>query len=225
MGQGSVTTFSAGNSKLEVSIDGKQSFVEIPYVGDVECPESPAPTSEVVTYKGIASVVGAERIPPMNIALPSYAPHLAIFADLRIQRDAKNSIWWRFTTSENSLLETAAPNTAALSAAGVVTLVGDPANFLGDDYGVGLALEIAGTKYILDEIDPAGQATVRNVDRSAVSAPVAAEVYRVIKPSLRQEFLGQIQASAGWSLPADAQLTASMTIQPNSMPPQFIVIA
>ena len=225
MSERAVTIFQAGDSTLEYSVDGGVTWYEVPFIGDVEMPGSPAPTSEVVTRKGVGQVVGKERTPQLNVSIPSYAPHLASFTDLRTARDAGRTIKWRFTTIESTVQAGGAKRCAIAAATGAVTFSEDvadlPNDFLkGDSFGVGLVIEIGEEKHILDTISADGAATVR----PKPDADVAAAAFEIKKPSLRQAFDGQIVESAGWSFPADSQLTSSMTIQPNAMPPQFVVV-
>ena len=231
MAKGTVTVFPTTINNFEIEIGGQ--WYRFPFTGDVEVSPNPAPVQEVVTGQGIGAVVGKQRLPGVSIALPSYAPHLWLMKQVEALRKkgAINSFRWT-RPGETIGAESPAGKTAAIDGGtGAVTFAGDDhqVQFSKERYGVGLVLKIGASRFIVDTVSEAGAITVVKDDgsRTADADDVAAAVYSVELPGLRQAFAAQILASPalGWTAPADAQLNSGMQLQPVSEPDEWEIVA
>ena len=161
---------------------------ELPFAGDIEASGGEAPTSEVATFKRVGTTVGHDRVPSLEVTIPSYIPHSQFWRNLATEGKAGNPVNVSpITTKERLLATSGAGNTAAISAAGAVTLSptvvatpGHSIDWRSDLYGVGLGIKYTGAVYTVDTISAMG---VLTVDPSPTTA-VAAAVYTVVGPSL-----------------------------------------
>ena len=133
----------------------------------------------------------------------------------------------RITTRERLLATSGMGNTAAITAAGLVTLSptviaspGHSIDWRSDLYGVGLGIKSGSAVYTVDTISAAGVLTVD----PAPAAAVAAAVYSAVGPSLRLgPILARIVGLASFSMPAEGALNKSVTIQPLGQLPDWSV--
>ena len=95
---------------------------ELPFAGDIEASGGEAPTSEVATFKRVGTTVGHDRVPSLGVTIPSYIPQHSSWRNLVAEGKAGNPVNVRITTKERLLATSGAGNTAAISAAGAVTL-------------------------------------------------------------------------------------------------------
>ena len=227
MSERAVTIFQAGDSTLEYSVDGGVTWYEVPFIGDVEMPGSPAPTSEVVTRKGVAQVVGkradpaAQRLHPLLRPAPGVLhgppdrPGRRQDDQVAFHHDRVHRPGWR----REALRDRAA-------ATGAVT-------FSEDVPGLPQRLPERGQLR--------GRSGHRNRRRESTSSTPSARPGRRpfgpsrtrtwppppsrsrSRPCARRSTARSWSPRAGPSRPT-RQLTSSMTIQPNAMPPQFVVV-
>ena len=225
MGQDGLVIISAINSALEFSIDGGSIWKELPFAGDIEASGGEAPTSEVATFRRVGTTVGHDRVPSLGVTVPSYIPHHSSWRDLSTQNKAGNPVLVRITTLERLLIASGMGNTAAITAAGLVTLsptvIASPGHSIDwrtDLYGVGLGIKSGSAVYTVDAISAAGVLTVD----PAPAAAVAAAIYSVVGPSLRLgPILARIVGLAQFSMPAEGALNKTVTIQPLSQLPDW----
>ena len=165
MAQDGLTIVSAINSTLEFSTDGGTTWRELPFAGDIEASGGEAPTSEIATFKRVGTTVGHDRVPSLEVTIPSYIPQHSSWRNLIAAGKAGNPVNVRITTKERLLASSGAGNTAAIAAAGTVTLAptvvaspGHSIDWRSDLYGVGLGIKIAAAVYTVDTISGAGRA-------------------------------------------------------------------
>ena len=227
MGQDGLVIISAINSTLEISVDGGSTYFELPFAGDIEASGGEAPTSEVATFKRVGTTVGHDRVPSLGVTIPSYIPQHSSWRKLAAENKASNPVNVRITTLERLLASSGAGNTAAIAAAGTVTLAptvvaspGHSIDWRTDIYGVGLGIKSGAAVYTVDTISAAGVLTVD----PAPSGAVAAAIYSVVGPSLRLgPILARIVGLAQFSMPAEGALNKTVTIQPLTQLPDWSV--
>ena len=215
------------NSNLEFSTDGGATWKELPFAGDIEASGGEAPTSEVATFKRVGTTVGHDRVPSLEVTVPSYIPHHSSWRGLAASGKAGDPVNVRITTRERQLATSGVGNTAAIAATGTVTLSptvvatpGHSIDWRSDLYGVGLGIKLGAAVYTVDTISAMGVLTVDPVPGAAV----AAAVYSVVGPSLRLgPILARIVGLAQFSMPAEGALNKSVTIQPLGQLPDWSV--
>ena len=217
------------NSEIEFNDDG--TWREIPFAGDIEASGGEAPTTEVVTFKRVGTVVGKERLPSLTVQIPSYMPHHSIWQALSAANEDGSPLQFRIRTQEHELADSTTGNTAAIAAAptGAVTLAplvvpasgaAHSIDWRAEVYGVGLGLKIGTTVYIVDSISDTGVLTVKPAPESAV----AAATYKVVVPRLRMgPFLARITTLAPFSLPVEGQLSTTLGLQPVVRLPRWVI--
>ena len=227
MAQDGLTIVSAINSTLEFSTDGGTTWRELPFAGDIEASGGEAPTSEIATFKRVGTTVGHDRVPSLEVTVPSYIPNHSSWRNLVTEGKAGNPVNVRITTRERLLATSGMGNTAAITAAGLVTLSptviaspGHSIDWRSDLYGVGLGIKYPAAVYTVDTISAVGVLTVD----PAPAAAVAAAVYSAVGPSLRLgPILARIVGLASFSMPAEGALNKSVTIQPLGQLPDWSV--
>ena len=217
------------NCTVEVSSDGS-TWEEVAGASGISTSGGEAPETDIVTFKGVAKITGRPRVPTATVTLASYLAHLPIMETLRLARNNKTALSWRFRTIEEtifsimgatqtiSIVEEGAANPGRVSfAAG-----DDGPDFTDLDlYGVGMTIEVGGTSYIITDITAAGVVTV---------VPPAAAVtnqddYKVNVPSLQLgPFVATIREFGNFELATENALASSIGLGLRSQLPQWRVV-
>ena len=199
-------------------------WTEIPFTGDVAASGGEAPSSEVVTFRRVGSVVGHERVPSLTVQVPSYIPHHSTWRALSVAKKASTLVQFRLRTREEEIADSDA-ETAAITTTGAVTLnplvtAGHVVDWRGEGYGIGLGMKIGNNILTVDTISEAGMLTVD----PAPSAAIAAASYKVVRPSLRLgPFLCRITTLSSFNLPTEGQLGTTLGLQPVVQLPDWVV--
>ena len=111
------------NCTVEVSSDGS-TWEEVAGASGISTSGGEAPETDIVTFKGVAKITGRPRVPTATVTLASYLAHLPIMETLRLARNNKTALSWRFRTIEETIFSlNEAGETVAIAAAGTARLL------------------------------------------------------------------------------------------------------
>ena len=207
----------SGNTNVEVSVDGGKTWLEIHYSGDISSTGGAAPSTDVITFKGVGQISGRPRPGTLSIALPSYAPNLNVNKQLRGLANNQTVGQFRFTTQRSPI----GSGMAAIATTGVVTF--DP-SATPDGVLPGTTITIAGTTYTIDRIYKADQSDEVAVF-PAPAAAVTKGAYTINIPSLRLgPFAARVSEQGNFDLAVESNLTGSLTITPLGIVPAWTIV-
>ena len=234
MTTGGLTSFAAEGSKVQV-LDGN-AYIDIPGIASWAESGGDAPTREIVAFEGVASRTGRARPQNIECEVSSYLPHHRAWQIIReAVADAGTLSFQLFTPAAATILaETASGITAALvKDDATVTFAGSSSPDLSTStFAPGMVLKIKGdTKnYVIQSIVDNSTAVTKVTMEvfegdAAPGTAVSAEVYSIIIPQLRRgPFAAQIVNADKATLRAEADLAATLTLQPTGLLPEFSIV-
>lgn len=211
------------NGRLEYSSDGV-TFAHVLGAESISVSGGEAPENDVVAFEGIAKVSGHLRVPSVSISVSGYNPQHASWAAIAVAAKAGTTLNWRFITQEEAFYTASGSgNTAAITAAGVVTLAGTTPDFTGGQFAPGMVLQIGTDKYVIDTISPdTGAVKVKPAPASAVAAATA---YKIINPSLRLgPFLAKVRSIGNAEMSSEGALTTTLDLTPRAQLPDWALV-
>ena len=220
-----ISKIQSEGSKLEVLFAGDSDYLEAPGFQDYTESGSEAPTRDIIPAAGpVGASVGRPRVP--SIACSFYAmPQHPFFIKAREAFNEGETIRFRLTTKADVTYEGGGGGTAAISGTtGEVTFAGgnEPAEG-GGFYGIGSAIVIASTKYIIEKVTGTGASLAIFVDTPA--AAVSAAAYSIETPSLRRgPSIARITNFDDWALAVESELQFSFMLKPNVRLPAGVIV-
>ena len=185
-----------------------------------------APTRDVVPMStGVGKRVGRARVPTITFNAFQVPQHSSWEA-MRAAKQNETPLEFRFATAEQELFRGGAADTAAITAAGEVTLTAGAGGGLpsvdGHAIGPGAAVVIGAEGYIIEEIDETVAQTAGGfitVDTETVAGAVlgviAAAAYKIVIPQVgRPPFRARVIDTDQWSIAAENELQAALMLQP-----------
>jgi len=237
-----VTSISTNDALVELAEDGVK-WIELPFVGTISATGAEAPETEVNAFRGSGKIAGRERVASLSLSVASYVPHHRAWRIAAKASREGRRLNWRVTTLETIIQAAITNTTVALATSGLVTVGGTAAaklnaTFLGEDFGLGVALQIASKLYSVDFIgdgtlqyegnavdkgkiyvsDPAQDADASKRVADAVNASAS---YKFVIPAMRLgPFLASPSGRGNFEMATESPLTASTTLTP-SVQPEF----
>lgn len=210
---------SVTGTKVEVRVGG--AWVQLPGVSSWAESGGDAPTNDVIAFEAIATVTGRPRPQQIDLETVSYTPLHPGWKEVRKASRGSTPLQVRLTTPKLTFFSGAADTLCAIANTGVCTFSGDGSNadFTGDQYAPGMAIEIGGTPYTIVSITDAGVVTVDH------KAAVAAATYNVIIPSMRRGndgFTANVTVADRASLRADGEMVTAVSFAAISALPEFV---
>ena len=207
--------------QLEYSIDGT-TFSVIPGIENISLSGGEAPEADVVTFEGVAKVVGHPRVPTIQATVSAYNPQHSTWRAINLAGRNRAVLTWRFTSKEESFFTaTGAGNTVAIAVTGVVTFAGDAPDFASGRFAPGMTIAVGGASYVIDVITAAGAVTVKPVPVSAVAAAMG---YKINNPALRLGPLIATGSVTGAEMSSEGQLTATLNLAPRAQLPDWAIV-
>ena len=224
MGRGLVP-FPSENAKLEYQ-EGAD-WIRVPGVGSYRETGGEAPTRDVVGFEATSTLTGRRRVPTIECDVASYLPHHAAWKKIRAQSDAQKSLTWRLVIPEDTVFTGDGTATAAIAAAtGIVTFAaagGSLPTFTNPEYAPGLGLVVAGTLYVIDDVDATtGVFTVRKPPNDVA----ASAAWSIIRPALRRgPFAAKVANTDRSQLGSESNLLSVLRLQPAAELPEWEALA
>ena len=119
------------------------------------------------------------------------------------------------------LYESKGTNTASIAAGtGAVTFVRAAPDFSGDQFGIGMVIEIGSEKYTIDKIAAGGAVTIKPAPSASIIG-----VYKINLPSLRLgPFIAAVRAVGNFELAAEGNLSTTLELTPNTQLPDWVIV-
>ena len=195
----------------------------MPGVESVSLSGGEAPENDVVTFQGVAKVVGHPRVPSVQAQVSAYNPQHSAWREIATASRDRKALTWRFTTQEDAFYTASgAGNTAAIAATGVVTFAGTKPDFKSGQFGPGMSLKIGPDKYVIDAISDTGVVTVKPAPPAAVAAK---QDYKIVNPALRLgPFIASVRSVGNIEMAAEGQLTTTLDLAPRSLLPDWGIV-
>ena len=234
MTTGGLTSFAAEGSKVQVLVGS--AYMDIPGIASWAESGGDAPTREIVAFEGVASRTGRARPQNIECEVSSYLPHHIAWQTIReAVNDAGTLSFQLFTPAASTILaETSSGLTVAFTKDdGTATFAGSGSPDLSTStFAPGMVIKVKGdTKsYVIQSItDDSSSVTKVAIEvlesGIAPASAVSAEVYSIIIPQLRRgPFSAQIVNADKATLRAEADLAATLTLQPTGLLPEFVIV-
>lgn len=208
---GGLTTFRVAS--IEVSDDGTE-WHEVPGVNSISKSGGDGSQQSLEALGGVSQISTKPGAPNIAVTLVTFLPH---HSAMKIVEDAAQSgedIQYRITTQAERVLQAAAGTVGGGSVAiaedtGICTFAGTTTpDFTKPELNVGLVIKVGSTRYVVDKITSAGVVSVTPAPDSAV----AAAVYDIVLPQLRETGHGQISAAPNYDAGVGAVIGGGFTI-------------
>jgi len=208
-----LNAYQAVDAIVEIQIAGTNTYVAIPGVSSFTPSGGEAPVTDVASFDGSTSVVGAITSKTVEIAISGVSPlHQAMSQVLTAYENGSLTGFRREVAGDVILATTASGSTAAIATDGTVTFAGNAgADFSDNRYARGMDIKIGSNYYNIVSIDRSGTNPVVKV-APAPSSAVTAGVYSIERPKIRQSFTGRVSNAGNETLAQGGFLEGTISI-------------
>ncbi len=206
---------------VEYATDGV-TFRKIPYGATFSTSGGEPTVIEGDTFDGPFKRVGELRVPDATIEFPSYVPNHASWVALQAEAMNNNApVTYRISTLEEEFYAASgAANTVAIDTAGAVTFAGTAPDFTGDDFAVGMVVQIGTDEYTIDTISSTGAVVVKPAPATAIVATVD---YKILNPSLQKQFPARFRTPVHDNLEAAGVLSSTLELALSGQLPEWSI--
>ena len=218
---------------VQVSTDGFASAVnpakplgnsfEVPGISNFNIGVGEAPTDTTPAFEGSFTTIGEPPVGDVNFTVVSYMPNHPAWRRIENAHVQGDTLAWRIITRARNIFgPTAAAITAAISAAGVVTLVGAGVDLADATVQRGMVLKIGNGSYTIVSVDlDASSPRAPANDKMYVDhkAAVTAAVYEIQIPALQWSFDAGVKQVGSVEGGVDTAIGSSLIVTPSSRIP------